>query len=76
MDYSATFEEVVSKFGGLTKFAEALGESVQTASNWRHRQIPAARAKAVESLTGISVRRIRPDDWQLYWPELKRGRAS
>ncbi len=67
-----TFEEVVRKGGGLTTLANALGEeSVQVVSNWRHRGFPANRCMAIQALTGVSVRRLRPDDWADYWPESK-----
>lgn len=69
MHPQATFEEVVRVAGGLAVLAAALGETAQTVSNWRGRGIPANRCKAVESLTGVSVRKLRPDDWADYWPD-------
>ena len=65
----ALYAEVIAKAGSLSELATALGESPQTVSNWRHRSFPAHRCKAIEALTGISVRRLRPDDWRMYWPE-------
>ena len=70
MDALPIFTELVERAGGLKRLTDALGEEkVQTVSNWRHRGIPANRCKLIESLYGISVKRLRPDDWQMYWPE-------
>ena len=63
------FDQAVAAAGGVSALADALGESVQTVSNWRTRGVPANRCKAVEALTGVSVRRLRPHDWADYWPE-------
>jgi len=62
------FQRVVAAAGGLKQMADALGYSAQRVSNWRD-GIPAKECKAVEALTGISVRELRPDDWHCYWPE-------
>lgn len=64
------FDEVIRRGGGLTTLANALGESAQTVSNWRdpNRGFPANQCKALERLTGVSVRRLRPNDWHDYWP--------
>lgn len=58
--------------GGITKLAAALGESVQTVSNWRVRGVPVDKCAAVELAAGCAVRRwdFRPDDWHRIWPEL------
>lgn len=63
------FNRAVSRAGSIKALADALGESVSTVCNWRHRGIPPHRAKAVEMLTGVSVRETRPVDWRDYWPE-------
>ena len=67
---SDVYEEIIGAFGGsATALAAALGEpNVATVMNWRTRGIPARKARAIERLTGISVQRIRPDDWRDYWP--------
>jgi DNA-binding transcriptional regulator YdaS (Cro superfamily) len=63
------FDQAVADFGGPTKIAEALNESVQTIVNWRARgAVPASRCKAFEALTGVHVRHLR-EDWAKYWPE-------
>lgn len=64
------FEQVLSHFdGSASRFAKAVGDSIPAVCNWRARGIPAHRAQAVSALTGISLRDLRPDDWQLYWPD-------
>lgn len=62
------YERVTAAAGGLSKLAAELGESPQAVANWKQRGIPAARCKAVERLTGIPVRELRPHDWRDYWP--------
>ena len=65
----AIYTSVVQAFGSVVAAAEALGESSSTVCNWKVRGIPANKAKQIEALTGISVRKLRPEDWQQYWPE-------
>jgi len=73
MDHETLFREVVEAAGGLTELANKLSDSgtitPQRVSNWRSTGVPPAMCKRVEAVTGISVRRLRPDDWADYWPE-------
>lgn len=55
--------------GGLTGLADALGESIQVLSNWKSRGVPPNKCKAVERVLGVSVKVLRPNDWQDFWPE-------
>lgn len=55
--------------GGLKALADALGVTSQVVSNWKTRGVPPNKCKAIEVLTGVSVRELRPDDWGDYWPE-------
>jgi DNA-binding transcriptional regulator YdaS (Cro superfamily) len=64
-----TYREVTEKAGGASALARSLGESIQTVINWRDRGFPPKRCKAIEALTGVDVKRLRPDDWADYWPE-------
>jgi hypothetical protein len=64
------YEEAIAKAGSIKAIAVALNESLATVCNWRHRGIPPNKAKALEALTGISVRRLRPKDWHEYWPDV------
>jgi DNA-binding transcriptional regulator YdaS (Cro superfamily) len=69
-------DEIIDKAceaaGGLTKLAEAIGQSTQTVSNWRSRGVPVVHCAAIEQATGGKVTRrdLRPDDWARIWPEL------
>lgn len=58
--------------GGLTRLADALGESVQTLNNWRTREsgVPPNKCRALSAATGIGLKVLRPSDWADYWPEL------
>lgn len=76
MSYETVFSEVVKKVGTLTALAVAIDAPIPTVSSWRKRGIPAAQCKAIEALTGISVKRLRPHDWRAYWPEAGKTKAS
>lgn len=65
-------EPAIKEFG-LKGLADALGESMQTITNWRARGVPANKCAAIEQLTGISRRDLRPTDWAEYWPELAKA---
>jgi len=74
--YEEAFDAVIAKVR-VGELATHLGEKIATVSNWRERGIPPKRCKAVESLTGIPVNVLRPDDWEHYWPpERKRASAA
>ena len=64
----------MERAGGAAGLAAALSDaqqvvSVQAVCNWRERGFPANKCKAIEALVGVSVVRLRPDDWRDYWPE-------
>lgn len=71
MSNATIYRRVLEHFGGSpAKLAAAVGaNSTAAVCNWEHRSIPLDKAKALEAMTGISVRELRPDDWHLYWPE-------
>jgi DNA-binding transcriptional regulator YdaS (Cro superfamily) len=69
MAAASPLEPAIQTFG-VKGLADALGESMQTITNWRARGVPANRCVAVEQLTGISRRVLRPLDWSEYWPDL------
>lgn len=73
MDAFKTYHEVLTHFDGSpSKLAAALKiDSTPRVCNWRDRGIPADFARQIEGLTGISVKVLRPNDWQMYWPERK-----
>lgn len=64
------FSEAVEKPADIRGLADALNVSYEVVCNWRARGVPANRAKEVAAHTGISLKRLRPNDWQAYWPEL------
>ncbi|TGQ89433.1 CI repressor [Mesorhizobium sp. M2D.F.Ca.ET.185.01.1.1] len=55
--------QVIDALGGLTKAAAALEiENPSVVANWRTRgRVPAGRAIQIESITGISRHKLRPD---------------
>lgn len=65
-------DEAIDLAGGPQALAEKTGESIQTVCNWRERrQVAARRAALVSRITGVDLRRLRPHDWQDYWPDLE-----
>lgn len=72
----AAVREAVDVAGGPSNFARALEVSPQMVSQWvsdnptRNRPVAARHCKLIEKLYGISRRRLRPDDWHRYWPDL------
>lgn len=76
MENASTYDAVMAKAGGPASLAKHLGENPATVCNWKARGFPAHRCKAIEALTGVSVRLLRPDDWRDYWPEQPRKTAA
>jgi DNA-binding transcriptional regulator YdaS (Cro superfamily) len=66
--------QAIKAAGGVTAFANAVGERKQTINQWRTRgEPPANKAVMVEKVSGISRRQLR-SDWADYWPaELIKG---
>jgi len=68
--------------GGQAALARALGIFPVNVANWitkdasRHRPVPPAKCVAIEALTGVSRRDLRPNDWWLIWPELERRKDA
>lgn len=64
--------------GGITKLAAVLGVTPQAVVFWRDgkRRLPVEACPAIERATHGAVGRkdLRPDDWQLIWPELVAAR--
>lgn len=56
--------------GGAVRLAALLEVSPQAISNWKERGVPIERCVAIERLTNVSRRDLRPDDWEDIWPEL------
>lgn len=52
-------KEAVRAHGSIASLSEAMGLTYQAI--WKWRRIPAERVREVESLTGISRKRLRPD---------------
>lgn len=73
----SAWEEAVRLAGGPTAMAKICSTSDEVVTkqqvvNWLNRPPftgPAKHAVAVESATGVSRRRLRPQDWQKYWPK-------
>lgn len=62
-------KQAIDQAGGPTEVAKRIGVSPQRLANWIARGVPASYCLRLESLTGISRKDLRPDDWADYWPE-------
>ncbi|MBI1625202.1 transcriptional regulator [Comamonas suwonensis] len=66
--------------GGKSAFARKIGAHASDLSDWcsGDRSIPAHYCPAIERASNGSVSRIdcRPNDWQVYWPELAQSSTS
>jgi len=72
MEKNPQLRAAITKLGGLSATARALNAgSYQTVQQWLlNGQVPAKYCPALEELTGVSRRYLRPKDHFLYWPEL------
>lgn len=63
---------------GLTPLARSLKVSVQRLANWLERGVPTDKCAAIERSTKGAVMRwdLRPNDWQLIWPELSKRKDA
>ena len=58
--------------GGREALGRILGVSAAAIGNWKSRGVPFEQCMPIERATlGVVTRRmLRPDDWQIHWPEL------
>ena len=79
MEQINQIDKAISTVGSLSALSELLGESPQTVSNWRSRQVPADRCPSIERATHGAVRceELRPDvDWAYLRGTKKRAAAK
>ncbi len=70
------FPQVVDHFGNTVKTASALNISIQAVCNYRDgRTVPEKLCVKIEQDTEgkFTRKQLRPDDWQLIWPELQKA---
>lgn len=66
-----SLDDAIERAGGVNKLAEAINVGQSVVSNWRARKsVPPEHCAAIELATGVSRKRLRPDDWARIWPEL------
>lgn len=67
-------EWVTAKRGRSLAIAQALGVTPPLVSDWvtGKKQIPSQHCKAIQALSDgeVTCQEMRPDDWQMWWPEL------
>lgn len=69
--------EAVEKVGGPSNLARLLAITPQMVTQWicddddRRRPVAAIHCPSIEGATGVSRKRLRPRDWQRYWPDVQ-----
>lgn len=67
-------ERAINYFGGLSKFAKAMGVKPPSVLAWRDsdKPVPIIRCIEIEKATNGTVTRkdLRPRDYHIIWPEL------
>ena len=58
--------------GGRPELARRLKVTPAAVGNWKTREVPIQHCPAIERMTEgrVSRQQLRPDDWQVIWPEL------
>jgi DNA-binding transcriptional regulator YdaS (Cro superfamily) len=66
--------------GSVSKLAKHLGAHIPDVSRWASgiRPVPIRHCMAIEKFTKGAVTRkeLRPNDWQLIWPDLAKTRRT
>lgn len=77
-NYLNPIEAACLKMGGQANLAKYLKLSPSVVHQWRKglRPVSAIHCQAIEKVTGVSRRDLRPNDWQKFWPELIQGEAN
>lgn len=77
MSAKTPLERACDCVGSAAKLAGLIGVSQQTLSNWKERGVPIERCLAIERATDSEVTRkdLRPDDFELIWPDLSEPAA-
>jgi DNA-binding transcriptional regulator YdaS (Cro superfamily) len=65
-------ERACDKAGSQARLARILQVSPTVVNQWVRgvRPVPAPYCPQIEIETGVSRKELRPNDWQLIWPEL------
>jgi DNA-binding transcriptional regulator YdaS (Cro superfamily) len=77
MENLSPIQKAAEIVGGQAKLARDLSASPAFVNQWVQgvRNVPAKYCANIEVLTDGKVTRkdLRPDDWQLFWPELEKA---
>lgn len=66
--------EAVRLMGGPVAAARELNvDNYQTVQSWLRAGIPAKYCARIEAITGVDRKRLRPNDWADYWPDLQKA---
>jgi len=74
MEHISPVDKAAQIVGGLAKLARMLGVAPPTVHEWKthKRPVPASRCPAIVRVTNgaVTLQDLRPDDWDMFWPEL------
>ena len=59
----SAFDRAIKAAGGAGALAKSIGVGPSAVSNWKLAGVPASRCPAIEALTGVPMRELRPDLW-------------
>lgn len=57
----AALKRAIKEAGSQSKLAQALGVKRQAVGQWLDREVPIERCGAIERLTGVTRKELRPD---------------
>jgi DNA-binding transcriptional regulator YdaS (Cro superfamily) len=65
-------DQAALMLGGRAAMAELLNVTPAAIGNWKTRGAPIEQCPSIERITSgvVSRRVLRPNDWQIIWPEL------
>lgn len=74
MELNLAIQAAADAVGGQAALARRLGVSPGLVNQWvkGRRQVAVRHCVAIERMSGVNRRLLRPEDWQDYWPVARR----
>ena len=68
----AAASQAIELMGGPVETARKVpAPSYQVVQSWKKSGVPPRHCRKVSALSGLSLRELRPHDWQHYWSEVE-----